>query len=127
MAEGIPLLPHLSRNEVVSWSAAEALLAEGLLPASPLPLVSQNAMVVLERRYLKKDEAGRALETPRALFERVADALAAPDTHYGDDPAACRETFLRMLLSLEFVPNSPTLMNAGRELGQLSACFTLPV
>src|SRR5262249_50987428 len=73
------------------------------------------------------DESGRATETPDQMFLRVARTIAAVDAqHRGNVPAA-EATFGRLLRSLEFVPNSPTLMNAGRELGQLSACFTLPV
>jgi len=94
------------------------------------PQVSANAKVVLERRYLKKDDSGKTVETPRGLFERVARAIALADKNYGKsdvDVNKTAEKFYEMMAKLEFMPNSPTLMNAGRELGQLSACFVLPV
>src|SRR5512133_2143471 len=94
----------------------------------PLPL-SKNALTVLERRYLKRGLDGKPLETADAMFRRVAEAIAAAETRLstGNDPKALADEFYRMMTSLEFLPNSPTLMNAGRELGQLSACFVLPV
>ncbi len=91
--------------------------------------ISDNARAVLERRYLIRDENGKPTETVDELFHRVADAIAAPDLHF--DPAAdvkaTAKTFYEMMTELDFLPNSPTLMNAGRPLGQLSACFVLPV
>ncbi len=91
--------------------------------------LSSNAMTVLERRYLKKDDQGEVLETPQELFWRVAERLAQVDALYepSADVAATTEKFYRLMASLEFLPNSPTLMNAGRSLGQLSACFVLPI
>jgi ribonucleoside-diphosphate reductase alpha chain len=93
-----------------------------------IPL-SQNALVVLERRYLKKDRNGKPAETPEGLFRRVAQAVALADAEF--DPEAdlkkTEEEFYELMTSLVFVPNSPTLMNAGRRLGQLAACFVLPV
>jgi ribonucleoside-diphosphate reductase alpha chain len=92
--------------------------------------LSENSMKVLERRYLAKDGEGRTVETPEELFRRVADALAEPDRLYGADDATIQKTaddFYTTITALDFMPNSPTLMNAGRPLGQLSACFVLPV
>ncbi len=86
-----------------------------------------NALTVLKKRYLIKDGNGNVIETPGQLFKRVARRVAAPDTDYGDDAAAAEETFYRFMAAGEFIPNSPTLMNAGTELGLLSACFVLPV
>lgn len=89
--------------------------------------LSLNALKVLERRYLLKDEEGNVRETPDQLFRRVARAIAEPDARYGGDVTSTEEEFYRLMTSFEFVPNSPTLMNAGTELGQLAACFVLPV
>jgi ribonucleoside-diphosphate reductase alpha chain len=88
-----------------------------------------NAASVLKRRYLIKDEQGRVIETPSQMFHRVANAVARPDTIYDPyvDLTKTAEKFYKIMSSLEFLPNSPTLMNAGTELGQLAACFVLPV
>ncbi|TAL24777.1 MAG: vitamin B12-dependent ribonucleotide reductase [Nitrospirae bacterium] len=89
-----------------------------------------NALKVLEKRYLKKNEEGKIVETPHDLFKRVAGSVAAADIHYGSSEAEAEAlglSFYDMMTSLDFFPNSPTLMNAGRRLGQLSACFVLPV
>ncbi|MGB8721109.1 MAG: vitamin B12-dependent ribonucleotide reductase [Desulfobacterales bacterium] len=91
--------------------------------------LSPHARLVLQKRYLQRDPSGNVIETPEALFERVAGCIAAVDTLF--DPAAdaarTREKFHRQMTSLRFLPNSPTLMNAGRPLGQLAACFVLPI
>jgi ribonucleoside-diphosphate reductase alpha chain len=91
--------------------------------------LSLNATKVLERRYLKKDETGKVIETPRQLFRRVAHAIARIDREYDAkaDVGKTEEIFFAMMSSLEFLPNSPTLMNAGTALGQLSACFVIPI
>lgn len=92
--------------------------------------LSPNAIKVLERRYLLKDKEGKLIETPEQLFMRVASAIAIADKQYGateQEIKTLAESFFKMMTSLEFLPNSPCLMNAGKELGQLSACFTLPI
>jgi len=93
-------------------------------------VLTENALKVLEKRYLAKDGKGRVVETPEGLFRRVARAIAAPDKTFGasdEEIKKTEDTFFKMMSNLEFMPNSPTLMNAGRPLGQLSACFVLPV
>ena len=94
-----------------------------------IPCLTKNAMTVLERRYLKRDDAGNVLETPAQLFKRVSDTIAAADRIFNEqaDTVKLSAQFYKMMTGLEFLPNSPTLMNAGRKLGQLSACFVLPV
>ncbi|MBI2897268.1 MAG: adenosylcobalamin-dependent ribonucleoside-diphosphate reductase [Deltaproteobacteria bacterium] len=91
--------------------------------------LSDNALVVLRARYLRRDEERRLIETPEELFRRVATAVASAEGRWGgaDRVARARGEFEELLASLEFLPNSPTLMNAGTRLGQLSACFVLPV
>ncbi len=91
--------------------------------------LTENALRVLEKRYLKKDSQGKVIETPEDMFRRVAKTIASAELIYDlrADVAAWEEEFYRLMTNLEFLPNSPTLMNAGRELGQLSACFVLPV
>ncbi|RLI21159.1 adenosylcobalamin-dependent ribonucleoside-diphosphate reductase, partial [Candidatus Bathyarchaeota archaeon] len=91
------------------------------------PKLTVNALKVLRERYLLKNEKGEIIETPAQMFMRVAKAIARVDRKYGGDPRESREKFYRMMARLEFLPNSPTLFNAGTRLGQLSACFVLPV
>lgn len=90
--------------------------------------LSKNAITVLEKRYLKKGPDGRPIETPEDMFRRVAKAIADADKKFGiEDTLDLEARFYNLMIELDFLPNSPTLMNAGRELGQLSACFVLPV
>jgi len=101
---------------------------DSTLPDTDLPL-TDNALVVLACRYLKKDEHGRVVETPEDMFRRVAETIARADLLYDEnaDVDTLAGTFYEIMTSLRFMPNSPTLMNAGRELGQLAACFVLPI
>jgi len=114
----------LYRQKRAELRRAKALL--GVEDDLKLPL---NAIIILAARYLRRDENRRIIETPRQLFMRVAKTIAEVDLLY--DPSADVEKttkeFFDMMVNFEFLPNSPTLMNAGTELGQLSACFVLPV
>ena len=91
--------------------------------------IGKNAREVLTRRYLGKDENGMVTEDLEGMFRRVSDAVAGADKNFDEDAdtAALSDDFFELMTSLKFLPNSPTLMNAGRPLGQLSACFVLPV
>lgn len=93
------------------------------------PIFSQNAIKVLEKRYLAKNDKGQVMETPAEMFRRVARNIAQADFIYDSNADAARseELFYQLMTKKEFLPNSPTLMNAGRELQQLSACFVLPI
>ena len=117
------------------------LLEYGLTKPSPIRLdqsifvknrlfLSDNARRVLRRRYLKKDGQGRVVETPHRMFQRVASHIAKAEKKFGGDEKRIdemRELFYQAMTEFKFLPNSPTLMNAGRRLGQLAACFVLPV
>jgi ribonucleoside-diphosphate reductase alpha chain len=89
--------------------------------------LSDNALTVLRARYLLKDESGKVIETPEEMFRRVARAIASAESLYGDEAVEWEEKFYSLMTSLRFLPNSPTLMNAGKDMGQLAACFVLPV
>lgn len=97
--------------------------------AAPRTTLSENARTVLAARYLRRDRRGDVTETPEQMFTRVARAVAAAEERFAGGPERRRyeERFLDALLRLDFLPNSPTLMNAGTPLGQLSACFVLPI
>jgi len=120
----------------------EAKLMEyGLTKPSPIRLdksifvqnklnLSENARTVLKRRYLKKDSKGNVVESPEQMFKRVARHIAKAEKKYGGDAEKIKKTeeiFYKLMTEFKFLPNSPTLMNAGRRLGQLAACFVLPV
>ncbi|WP_265109944.1 adenosylcobalamin-dependent ribonucleoside-diphosphate reductase [Halosolutus halophilus] len=85
------------------------------------------AETVLRRRYLRRDEDGEVVETPAGMFRRVAETLAQAEAQFDGDVEATEQEFYEAMTNLEFLPNSPTLMNAGTELQQLAACFVLPV
>ncbi len=94
------------------------------------PNFSSNALVVLKKRYFKKNAKGEIIEDPVQLLLRVAKCVSAVEERYGASKEAVKEieeAFFEMMANLEFMPNSPTLMNAGRDLGQLSACFVVPI
>jgi ribonucleoside-diphosphate reductase alpha chain len=89
--------------------------------------LTENAKIVLRARYLLKDERGKVIETPEEMFSRVARSVAETERSYGGDPAYWAKRFLNLMKDLKFLPNSPAMMNAGKRLGQLAACFVLPV
>lgn len=95
----------------------------------PEPVLSENALRVLEKRYLRKNEDLKVIEKPKDLFLRVAKNIASADLKFNPDAdiSKTEEEFYNLMANLNFLPNSPTLMNAGRELQQLSACFVLPI
>ncbi|MFC1651793.1 vitamin B12-dependent ribonucleotide reductase [Patescibacteria group bacterium] len=96
----------------------------------PEPKVTENALTVLKERYFKKDENRKPIENATQMFERIAENVAQADKNYGADDMEVKKTidqFYELMASLDFMPNSPTLMNAGKPLQQLSACFVLPI
>jgi len=132
------LVPRQTKQPVSSSQiqamVKEILTADEFSPQARSQVISgiklsDNALRVLERRYLTKDGEGKVIETPQELFRRVARHIASAELTYNPkaDVSFYEETFYKLMESLEFLPNSPTLMNAGHELGQLSACFVLPI
>lgn len=101
--------------------------AAAALASTPAPCFSETALAVLRQRYLRRDEAGHISETPDQMFQRVATAVAQPARLYGEDVNYWQARFYQRLRQLEFLPNSPALMNGGLANGQLAACFVLPV
>jgi len=134
--QGLKELPEKTLLELVESKLKEyqlsgkVRLVAAVVPEKPLE-ISENAMRVLRKRYLFKDREGRVIETPHQMFRRVAHTIAEIERfNYDKSEPEVRdleEQFYELLINFEFTPNSPTLMNAGRELGQLSACFVLPV
>jgi len=109
---------------------AEGVANKRTVPDQKLPRLTENALRVLKARYLMKNPQGQVIEQPHELFRRVARTIADAERLYSPDPAVrdrWEERFYELVASGRFMPNSPTLMNAGRELGMLSACFVLPV
>jgi ribonucleoside-diphosphate reductase alpha chain len=129
--QGLRDLPEKTLLELVESKLKEYQLSGRVrVPESAPSLdITENALRVLKKRYLFKDKDGKVIETPEQMFRRVAHTIAEVDRlNYGrSDSFKLEEDFYKMMTSFEFMPNSPTLMNAGRELGQLSACFVLPV
>jgi len=127
----MPIIEHMIEAKLMEFGLSKTApirLDKSIFVRRGLEL-SENALRVLERRYLRTDEEGRVIETPEEMFARVARHIAKAEEKYGGE-ACVREMediFYRMMTEFKFLPNSPTLMNAGRRLGQLAACFVLPV
>jgi len=132
------LVPRRTQQSVsssqIQTMVKEIMAADEFSPEARSQVVSgiklsDNALKVLGKRYLAKDADGRVTETPQDLFRRVAKHIASAETKFNaqTDVPFYEEAFYGLMESLDFLPNSPTLMNAGRELGQLSACFVLPI
>jgi len=128
----LPLLEKIIDAKMLEHGFAQTKpihLSQELFRRPGGPKLSANAIRVLEKRYLRKDAEGKVVETPDEMFRRVAHTIAQAETRYGGAEQAERmeAEFYAMMTERRFLPNSPTLMNAGTELGQLAACFVLPV
>ncbi len=126
------IISESASADVVRKRIRNAMVAAGIAASynQRTGELTDNARVVLKRRYLSKDREGNILEDPDGMFRRVAHNLSESDLLYGVSNTERQDTerrFYEIMQRLEFLPNSPTLMNAGRELQQLSACFVLPV
>jgi ribonucleoside-diphosphate reductase alpha chain len=127
----IPLLEEIVEAKLMEYGLTKTspIKLEGSLFLKEGLALSDNALTVLTRRYLKKDINGNVIESPEQMFRRVAHHIAMAEKKYSDTAPVDKveDTFYRMMTEFRFLPNSPTLMNAGRLLGQLAACFVLPV
>ncbi|HYQ61407.1 MAG TPA: adenosylcobalamin-dependent ribonucleoside-diphosphate reductase, partial [Desulfatiglandales bacterium] len=128
----VPLLEKIIEDKLKEYGISKAdpvRLDNSLFVRKGKLVLSANAKTVLERRYLRKDLNGKIIETPEEMFRRVARHIAKAEKTYGDETRVkqMEEVFHAMMTEFKFLPNSPTLMNAGRRLGQLAACFVLPV
>ena len=127
----IPLLEEIIEAKLLEYGLKKnaPIKLEGSLFLKEEIHLSENALTVLKTRYLKKDSNGNVIESPEQLFKRVAHHIALAEKKYGNDSSIekVEENFYRIMTEFKFLPNSPTLMNAGRRLGQLAACFVLPV
>ena len=126
LAEGREVVPEKSQSGI---EARVNMTAPSNVQSASIIKLSENARLVLAKRYLKKDKNGEPIEIAEDMFRRVASTIAAAELIYNSKADIDREAeeFYQVMTELDFLPNSPTLMNAGRELGQLSACFVLPV
>ena len=128
----LPLLEKIIDAKMLEYGMADTspihLNSFSFTKHTNFPL-SENALKVLKKRYLRKDAHGNTIETADGMFRRVAHHIAKAEIQYNGEKQAekMEETFYKIMTELKFLPNSPTLMNAGTELGQLAACFVLPV
>ena len=127
----MPIIEHMIETKLRDFGLSKSSpvrLDKSFFTQRGLPL-SENAIRVLEKRYLKRDREGRIIEHPEQMFTRVAHHIAQAEKRYGGEERikAVEAVFYRLMTEFKFLPNSPTLMNAGRELGQLAACFVLPI
>jgi ribonucleoside-diphosphate reductase alpha chain len=129
----IPLLEKIIEDKLKEYGITKSSpvkLDSSMFSKAKKLILSDNARTVLERRYLKKDLEGKVQERPEEMFRRVAHHIAQAEKAYVADEGRVKkmeEVFYQMMTDFDFLPNSPTLMNAGRRLGQLAACFVLPV